>query len=318
MAAGSVAEIGERQIRGMFFERLAAAKNIAWVEKIANMFTSDQESETYKWLTQAPVMREWIGGRQAKGFTTNGITIENLEFEATIGIKDKDLRRAKSDQIRMRIGDLPKRSITHWASLLTTLISNGETLTSYDGQAYFSATHVEGSSGTYSNLLTASDYSELNVGTPTNPTANEMADALMKVVQHFYTYKDDQAEPRNEDALEFVVMVPVPLFGATSTAVKSKMLTGAAGSRDNPLKDQEFTLTVVPNARLTWTDKFAVFRADNEAKPLIRQSEVDVQPAILGPGSDHFFKHKEWLVSIEASRNVALGMHWQAIKATLS
>lgn len=319
MVAGSVAEIGERQIRGMFYERLAAAKNLAWVEKIANLFTSDQESETYKWLTQSPVMQEWVGGRKAKGYTTNGITVENLEFEATIAVKDKDLRRAKSEQLRMRIGELPKRSITHWASLLTSLIMNGTTLNSYDGVPYFSASHVEGSSGTYSNLLTGADYSELSaVSVATNPTANEFADALMKVVQHFYTYKDDQGEPRNEDALEFLVMVPPTLFGAASTAVRSKMLTGASGSRDNPLMDQEFKLSVATNARLTWTDKFAVFRADAEAKPLIRQSEVDVTPAILGPGSDHFFHSKEWLISIEASRNVALGMHWQAILATLS
>lgn len=319
MAAGSIAEIGERQIKGMFFERLAVTKKLAWIEKIANMFTSDQESETYKWLTQSPVMQEWVGGRKAKGYTTNGITIENLEFEATIGIKDKDLRRAKNDQIRMRIGELPKRSVTHWASLLSTLIQNGTTLLSYDGVAYFSASHVEGNSGTYSNLLTGSDYAELSaVSVATNPTANEAADALMKVVQHFYTYKDDQGEPRNEDALEFLCMVPVPLYGAFSTATRSKQLTGASGSRDNPLMDQEFKVTVVPNARLTWTDKFAVFRADAEAKPLIRQSEYDVRPAILGPGSDHFFHHKEWLISVEASRNVALGMPWQAILATLS
>lgn len=319
MASGSIAEIGERQIRGMFYERLELTKKLAWIEKVANMFTSDQESETYKWLTQSPVMREWVSGRQAKGFTTNGITIENLEFEATIGIKDKDLRRAKSDQIRMRIGELPKRSTTHWASLLTTLIMNGTSLLSYDGVAYFAANHVEGNSGTFSNLLTVSDYAELGaVAVATNPTANEAADCLMKVVQHFYSYKDDQGEPRNEDALEFICMVPVNLFGAFSTAVKSKMLTGASGSRDNPLMDQEFKISVVPNARLTWTTDFVVFRADAEAKPLIRQSEYDVQPAILGPGSDHFFHNKEWLISIEASRNVALGMHWQAIKATMS
>jgi phage major head subunit gpT-like protein len=38
-------------------------------------------------------MRNWVGGRQAKGFTTNGLTIENKHFEATLEIPLVDLRR---------------------------------------------------------------------------------------------------------------------------------------------------------------------------------------------------------------------------------
>lgn len=318
MATGTVADLGERQIRGMFFEALAGSRSLAWIDQISNDFQSDQAIETYKWLSQAPVLREWVSGRRAKAFTTNGITIENLLFEATIGIKDKDMRREKVKQIKIRMRDLVKRSNTHWANLLTTLISNGETLLSYDGKAYFATDHSEGLSGTFSNLLTSSDYGEFNVAIPANPTASEMADVIMKAIQHLYSFKDDQGEPRNEDALEFVAMVPNNMWAAASTAVKKNMLNTGSGSRDNPLIDQDFKVSVVSNGRLSWTTNLAVFRADAEAKPFIRQSETEVQPDILGPGSDHFFKEKEWLIGIDCNRNVGYGLHSEAVKVTLS
>ena len=316
---GSVAELGVRNIRGMFYEALSSAKGIAWVEAISNLFTSDQESETYKWLTQAPMMREWVSGRQKKQFTTQGITIENLEFEATVGIRGKDLRRDKTDQIMIRLQDLVKRSYTHWAKLLTALIVNGTSLRAYDGQYFYSASHEEGSSGVMSNLLTVSDYAELGTpSTASNPTVDQMADIVIKVIQHMYSFKDDQGEPRNEDAMDFRIMVPTNLYGVTAAACKSLMLSSASGSRDNPVLAQEFSVKPVQNARLSSTTEIYAFRTDAAAKALIRQSETEVNPEILGPGSDHWFKEKEMLVGIDATRNVGLGMWWQSVKATIS
>lgn len=314
---GAPAELSSRAVRGFFYEALEAKVDAGWIALICNMFTSDQESETYKWLTQSPVMREWIGGRNAKGFQSNGITIENKEFEASIEIFLKDLRRDKTGQLRMRMADLVKRSYTHWKSLVSTLILNGTSGLAYDGQAFFSASHSEGNSGTYKNLLTSSEYGVLNVTTPTAPTAAEMAAALMAVVTHFYTFKDDQGEPRNEEALKFLCMVPVPLFGATQAAVTSNILQGASGSFDNPLKGTNFSIEVVPNARLTWTDAFCVFRADAQAKPFICQQETEVDLKMKAEGSDFEFDNNAWQVGIDATRNVGFGMPWQAIKAIL-
>lgn len=312
------AELSSRAIRGFFYEALEAKTDAGWIAQLCNEFTSDQESETYKWLTQSPVMREWIGGRQAKGFQSNGITIENKKFEASLEIALKDLRRDKTGQLRMRMSELVTRSYTHWKSLVSTLILNGTTGLAYDGQAFFSASHSEGNSGTYKNLLTSSEYASLNVGTATAPTAAEFGAALMDVVTHFYTFKDDQGEPRNEDALKFLCMVPVPLFGSAQTAVASNILQGATGSFDNPLKGQKFSIEVVPNARLTWTDKFMVCRADAAAKPFICQSEKEVDLKMKAEGSDFEFDNDAWQIGIDCDRNVGYGMMWQAILATLS
>jgi phage major head subunit gpT-like protein len=315
---GSVAELSSRAIRGFYYERLETSRSRGWTNLLANLFSSDQPSETYDWLSMVPAMREWIDGKAAKGFTTNGITIENRHFEATIDIKVRDARRDKTGQLRMRMGQLIQRGDTHWAALISTLIKNGASTPGYDGQNYFSASHVEGNSGTYSNLLTSADYSTLNVAVAAKPTPSEFSDALMDVVTHFYTYNDDQGEPRNEDANQFICMVPVKQFGAARTAVTSKLLNTGNGTRDNPLiaAEDDFKITVVPNNRLTAASDFFVFRADNEAKPFIKQQETEPQPSMKAEKSDYEFDHDAWQFSIDCWRNVGYGMHWQAIRAT--
>src|SRR5262245_57058295 len=119
----STQSLGSRAIIGEFYATLAALPP-SWVNLVGFSVTSDQESATYKWLGQAPAMREWIGGRQAKGFTDNGLTITNKAFEATEEVLIDDLRRDKSGQVLIRIQELARRTGTHWASLLSTLINN--------------------------------------------------------------------------------------------------------------------------------------------------------------------------------------------------
>ena len=51
----------------MYYARLENPMNAGWIAGVSNLFGSDQASETYAFLGQTPRMREWIGGRQAKG-----------------------------------------------------------------------------------------------------------------------------------------------------------------------------------------------------------------------------------------------------------
>ena len=82
----SLNQLSSRAIIGQFYKRLNENSGMEWITAISNYFTSDQDTEEYRWIGQSPVMREWVGGRHAKGFTTNGISIENKHFEATIPV----------------------------------------------------------------------------------------------------------------------------------------------------------------------------------------------------------------------------------------
>jgi len=311
--------LSSRAIIGRFYQTLEAETGKSWVDQVSMLFNSNQESETYKWLGMAPAMREWIGGRQPKGFRENGITIANKEFEATLEVMREELRRDKTGQIEVRIDELATRAVEHWAKLLSTLIENGESTACYDGQYFFDTDHSEGASGTQTNDLSASDYSELNVTTATNPTADELAKVILKMIQHLYGLKDDQGEPINATAKEFLVMVPVPFFGAAVQAVRGKILIASGGGAyDNPLQAMGVNIDVVANPRLTWTTKLAVFRTDAKTKPLIRQEEVPITMEAIAEGSEEEFKNKRHLYGVYASRNVGYGYWQQAVLATLS
>ena len=61
--------LSSRAIIGMYFARLEQNPGMAWIDGVSNLFGSDQSSETYNFLGQSPAMREWLGSRQAKGFS---------------------------------------------------------------------------------------------------------------------------------------------------------------------------------------------------------------------------------------------------------
>lgn len=95
--------LSSRAIIGRYYQRLEQNPGLQWVTSVSNYFTSDQESETYKWLGQVPAMREWIGGRHAKGFLENGVTIQNKHFEATLEVLVREMQRDKTGQIMVRV-----------------------------------------------------------------------------------------------------------------------------------------------------------------------------------------------------------------------
>lgn len=301
--------LGSRAIIGAFYDALEQNNGAAWVDPLSMYFTSDQESETYKWLGMSPAMREWIGGRNAKGFRENGLTIENKHFEASLEVMVQDLKRDKTGQTLIRIAEMADRTNAHWASLLSTLQLNGAAALCYDGQYFFDTDHSEGSSGSQSNKISI-DISALPAqvhGSTTVPSPEEMSLCIYQAIAQMLGFKDDQGEPLNEGARAFHVQVPVSLLSAANAAVSNDVF--ASGS-DNTLKKSGFSISVSANPRLTWTDTFAVYRVDGRVKPFIRQEEEPVSLKAIAEGSELEFKEAKHQYGVDCWRNVGYG-YWQ-------
>lgn len=302
MAATS---LGSRAIIGRFYQALEQDAGVGWVDPISMLFQSDQASETYPWLGQSPTMREWIGGRNAKGLRENGITIANKKYEATLEIPLDWMRRDKTGQIQVRIDEMAQRTNAHWAKLLTVLIEAGESTNGYDGQYFFDTDHSEGDSGSQSNDIS------VDITTTTAPTAAEMETAILTATQKIMGFKDDQGEPMNEAARRFVAMVPPPFMAATAAALNNPIITTGSTSFTNTLVNLGgFSYQLAINPRLSWTTKFALFRADGGASAIIRQEEEALQISALAEGSEEEFKHDRHLYGIKSMRNVGYG-YWQ-------
>lgn len=305
---GDLDLLSSRAIIGTYYQTLQQESGKSWINALGMLMNSDQSSETYNFLGQSPAMRQWVGGRNAKGFTANGITIENQHFEATIDILVRHLRRDKSGQVMARIRDLAARTQSHWASLLSTLITAGKSTECYDGQYFFDTDHSEGSSGTQDNDITT-DISALPTithGSVTIPSVEEMQQAILKSIMQIQGFKDDQGEPLNENASSFLVMVPPTLH---FVAAKSMALP-ASGDLNTQGLAQGLSVSVISNPRFTNTDSFHTFRTDGHLKPFILQQETEVQMKIKGAGSEYEFDNDAWQIGVDCWRNVGYGM-WQ-------
>jgi len=312
--------LGSRAIIGKFFNVLESELGMSWIDLISWLSPSDQESETYKWLGMSPAMREWLGGRQAHGFRENGLTIINKKFEATMEVPCDWIRRDKTGQIDIRISELARRAVEHWAKLLSTFITNGTGSTSglcYDSQYFFDNDHSEGDSGTQKNLLTATEVPALDVVVPTNPTATEAVDAILGVIGYMLTYKDDKGEPMNDGAKSFLVMTAPALWTKLVKALVPSVSYGESNVVIN-LKEKGFNIDIIPNSRLTYTTQFVTFRTDAKTKPFIRQEEEGITSSALAEGSDEEFNNDRWLFGVKAIRNIGYGYWQQAAHATLS
>lgn len=306
----SAAGLSSRAIIGRFYETLGAMRSSTWLDKVAMPFSSDQASETYKWLGQSPQMREWIGERLAKGLRENGLTIVNKTFEATLKVSVDDIRRDKTGQVDVRIRELAERALTHEMSLVSTLLVNGATGLCYDGQYFFDTDHTEGDNSTnQSNSITYDISDGGGGGTTTFPTDLTMSRAILAAISQILGFKDDQNEPFSEMAKNFLVMTGPSLMAPALGACKSPIVSAGV---TNVLQSQNaFTIEPVVNTRLSsLTDKFIVFRTDAATRAMINQEEEAVSVSAIAEGSEHEFKNNEHLYGVKRIGNAGYGM-WQ-------
>lgn len=303
--------LSSRAITGLYYARLEQNTGIGWVNGVSNLFGSDQSSENYAFLGMTPRMREWIGGRQAKGLKENNVIILNKHYEATLEVKKRDVRRDKTGQILARVNEFADAGQSHWASLLSTLLLNGAATLCYDGQYYFDTDHAEGDSGAQSNSISV-DISTLPAavhGVVTAPSVEEMQQSMLAAIASILSFKDDRGEPMNENASEFLVVVPVGLY-LTAAAAVSTISNAALAQNLNPNLISGLRISVQMNARLTWTDKFAVFRTDGAIKGFIRQTEQEQELKVKAEGSEFEFDFDAWQFGVDAWRGVGYG-YWQ-------
>lgn len=316
-------DLASPAIIGNFYEQLQSEWANSWASKVGWLNSgSSQETETYKWLGNVPKFREWVGGRAAGHPKVESYSIRNRLWEQTLEFSIDDLRRDKTGQIQIRIGELAQAGAAFWEELVTQLIiDNG---VCYDGQNFFDTDHPVAESTTSSttakNAVTASEITSLNVGTATAPTPDEASKILQGIVGHFHTFKNDQGHLLNAQAKQFLVMVATAdQWAPFSTAISQQFLTSGASNPLSGLKSMGYGFDIVLNPNLTSsTDIVRVFRTDAKLKPFILQQETDTQVQVIGAGSEEEFKNRRHLFGTSRIGNAGLGLWQYAVKATLS
>ena len=308
-------------IQAAFQQQIEVAQERETITALALTPSSDQYSETYRWLNPAPAPQKWRGERRTKQVTARGVTINNDEWENSVSFFLPDVRRAiDPSMLNNKMQELATRlAVLQWA-LICDVIKNGDTTayTGYDGKKLFDTTHSDGASGTQINDLAAAQVADLDVTTPTAPTADEFAKALVGVWAYQQRFLDAEGEPINEMGKKFIVMTTPALASPLLQALTRENLAFGA---TNPLLGlikggYQFVPVVTP--RLDWTTEFALFRTDSIFKTLILQEENPASVDMLGEGSEHAFKTNHILVGGKWSGGVGIARWETASKATFS
>lgn len=301
--------LSDRAILGMYYQRLEIG-DPAFVNKLAMRIPSSQDSETHKWLGAVPGFREWVGGRHAQTLRDFGITIVNKDFESTINYHERELTEDKTGQLQIRINEHADQANYHDAELLIDLIKSADSTVCYDGQYFFDTDHAEGDSGSQSNDIQV-DISELPAavhGSVTTPSTEEMALSILKGVKQIFSFKNDQGKIINRNAKDFLVVVPTDLWDVALAAVQNK--TVESGKVNTLATQNQFSIDIMADPTLGWTDEFAIFRTDASVKPFILQEREDVTVDMVGRGSEQYFNSREISVGLKKAGNVGLGL-WQ-------
>ena len=275
-----------------------------WFDMLANKVTSDKDSEVYTWLGSAPRMRAWKGGRKPATLGQNEFRVPNLEFETSLEIPTRWLSRDHTGQLRMKIAELGESAADHKFELISATIDNAPATVCYDGQYFYDTDHQEGESPVQSNITS------VDITTPTAPTAAEMETAILTAIQNMYGIVDDKGRKTNGSAKSFAVMVPLFAMRALASALKADVLLEGGQARSSNMRAvgslMGLTIEGIVNPRLTWTDKFSVFRTDGAIKPFVYQVEEEPITSVLAEGSDEEVKNKRHLYAIDASYNTGL------------
>lgn len=296
--------LSSRAIIGYILQQLDTPSN-SWVDTVSREFKSDQAYEEYRGRTSsAPVMREWVGGRKFDTLRDAGFIIRNKYWEAGLEVQVEDIRRDKTGQVEEGILELAQRAQDHWAQLLSQLTLLGASTACYDGQYFFSTSHQEGNGPTQSNLLTA------DITSPAAPTVAEMESTILDTTQAFFALKDDQGEPINASAKQFLIQVPLQYMKPVAAALNTSVILEGGQSRNNLIGAMStlggFSYEVVVNPRLTG-NKLWMYRKDGARKPLIRQVEEPLKVDAIAEGSEYEKLNRTHLYMVSRTGNVGFG-----------
>lgn len=312
----------DRNVIGLFYALYEEVRQNSWITKLC-LFNgnSDRGTEEYGLFGGFPGMREWIGPRQMATAVKKSYTIVNRKFESSCPITEEDLDRDKTGLLEAYLADYAEQVPSgHWEDLVIELLNaNG---LCYDGIAFFSALHVLNDETAQINELTASQCTNLNIGTATAPTAEEAARALLQVIGYMQTYKNDKGRLVNRNAKGFTVMTAsVAIQAAMIEAITSVTLSNNVSNPLNGLKLAGLDIDVQLEPSYTGvapTTEFLTFRKDGRLKPILTQEEQALTVDMLDRDSDYFKLQGAIAILLKARRAAGYGLWQHASRSTFS
>lgn len=283
-------------LKTTFNNAFSAAPSV-W-EKIAMKVPSTSSQNDYKWLSNFPRMRKWIGDKAVKALAAFGYTIKNDDWEATVEVDRNDIEDDNlgiyAPQAQMA-GESAKQLPDE---IVLELVNNGFTNPCYDKQYFFDTDHPVGDGN--GGVTSVSNKGTKKLSGATLAAAQASYGAARTAMKKF---KDDEGRPLN--ITPNVLLVPPALEDVARALLTNDRLEDG---KNNPYKG---TAELVVDARLTSDDAWFLLDTSKPVKPFIyqeRKAPVFVQQT--DPQADDVFSRKKFKFGAEARAAGGYGF-WQ-------
>jgi phage major head subunit gpT-like protein len=265
--------------------------------KLATFIPASQKTENYSFISDIPIMREFIEERKVRGIKDYGFTIRDRKWEATIGIERDAIEDDATGQIRLRVQTLADSGMAHYDRLLFDVINaNG---TAYDGTAFYHANH--------NNLAVAA------------LSASAIEDGIAAMMDQTTPI---EGEPM--DVMPNVLLVPPQIYFDAKRFLNSAYWpdsSGAGAFSKNVLAEEQ--IEVVWSSRLATNTEWHLLDCRKRVKPFIISQRIEPKFSTPNPGDfaegmeSHSSFHQDILeYGIRSRDNAGVGLYQYAYKST--
>lgn len=109
--------------------------------RVATVIPSTTKSNTYGWLGQWPGFREWIGDRVINSMKEHAYSIQNKDFESSVGVDRNDIADDNLGVYNPMFDEMGYASEVFPDELVFPLLKAGFTTLCYDGQYFLDTDH---------------------------------------------------------------------------------------------------------------------------------------------------------------------------------
>lgn len=282
-----------------------------WYPSFTMTEPSDTDIETYGWMDRLPAMREWLGSRVVTEPVLQSRSVRNRHWEETSSIsRDRfvDDRYGLYGRIVEEHGRQARKQ--HDYQIASIMQANP---TCFDGNAFFSSTHPQDTTGqlsaaTQSNDLTTTALTPSGFGV----AKTQMRSFLGRDGKPFNVYPTHLVVPPNlEEAA--TVLRDNDYFSPTTFGNMSQ----SVGPNQNIYK-KTFDFTVVPeleNQPKVW---YALYTRSSIRPFLVQEREPINFVPLINPTDPNVFWQKEYTWGADMRSAYDVTLWWMAIRCGAS
>lgn len=287
----------EKALRADFVKSLEQAESPEEVMGMILKVPSKSNKEKYGWLGNVPQLTEWLDERKLNGVIDYDYEIPNKDYEATLQVDRNAVEDDQLGAIKIRVNDLAIRAKQHPRKLFFEALLAADSALCYDGQAFFSASHASGKSGTQSNIVSG-----------TGTTYAQLEADFDSAVIAMSSYKDDQGEPFSDGEAKLTLICSKSLYPKFKKLNTADSVDGGATNTMKGMVEK-----IVSSSRLSGNDWYLINTAA-PMKPFIMQERQAAKFGSLEATSDRGFMSKRYLYGIDYRVGFGYGLWQYAVK----